>query len=207
MTTPDTSGSTRDRNRTRTEMVAATARLIQETGRTWFSVEEVCRAAGYTRGAFYSSFAKMQDLLLAVHELQNQQLLERAGAAWPATDGSGGIAYDDDPAALSLHVGSLPVDQARIALHAGLVARALEDPELATALDAQVERLRAGLEPLLLALLAQARRRPTIDAATFTRAVMAAQAGAAAQFVAAADPHAIRALVVAAVVGQLTEPF
>lgn len=59
-------------------MIEATDELIRESGRTWFTVEEVCRAAGYTRGgAFYSSYDTMEDLLFEVYEHQNDALVER----------------------------------------------------------------------------------------------------------------------------------
>lgn len=70
--------TTRRRTNTRARLIEATDELIRDSGRTWFSVEEVCRAAGFTRGAFYSSYDTMEDLLFfEVYEHQNDALVER----------------------------------------------------------------------------------------------------------------------------------
>ncbi len=53
-------------------------------------------------------------------------------------------------------------DQPRIALHAALVARAAHQPEIALALDAQVERLREGLQGIFVDLIAKTGRTMTV---------------------------------------------
>lgn len=138
--------TTRRRTNTRARLIEATDELIRASGRTWFSVEEVCRAAGFTRGgAFYSSYDTMEDLLFfEVYEHQNDALVERLrSTAEPMLQTTGGLQTDSVVRQL-LKAGV--ADQPRIALHAALVARAAHQPEIAHALDAQVERLRDGLQ-------------------------------------------------------------
>ena len=46
--------------------MAAAARVFAERGIIGASVEEICEAAGFTRGAFYSNFVDKDDLVLAL---------------------------------------------------------------------------------------------------------------------------------------------
>ncbi len=97
-------------------------------------------------GAFYSSYDTMEDLLFfEVYEHQNDALVERlrSTAEPPLLQTTGGLQTDSVVRQL-LKAGV--ADQPRIALHAALVARAAHQPEIAHALDAQVERLRDGLQ-------------------------------------------------------------
>jgi AcrR family transcriptional regulator len=54
------------RAQTRDRLMAAAARVFAERGVIGASVEEICEAAGFTRGAFYSNFADKDDLVLAL---------------------------------------------------------------------------------------------------------------------------------------------
>jgi AcrR family transcriptional regulator len=66
------------RARTRARLMAAATGVIAEHGVTGSSVEEICEAAGFTRGAFYSNFADKDALVLALIE---QGVAEQYGAA------------------------------------------------------------------------------------------------------------------------------
>ena len=48
--------------------MAAAVAVFAERGRDRLSVEEICEAAGFTRGAFYSNFADKDALVLALIE-------------------------------------------------------------------------------------------------------------------------------------------
>ena len=54
--------------------MAAAARVFAERGIIGASVEEICEAAGFTRGAFYSNFADKDELVLALirQSIKNQ---------------------------------------------------------------------------------------------------------------------------------------
>ncbi len=79
-----------------------------------------------------------------MYEHQNDALVERLrSTAEPMLQTTGGLQTDSVVRQL-LKAGV--ADQPRIALHAALVARAAHQPEIAHALDAQVERLRDGLQ-------------------------------------------------------------
>lgn len=56
------------RTRTRQRLMAAAVAVFAERGVIGSSVEEICEAAGFTRGAFYSNFADKDALVLALIE-------------------------------------------------------------------------------------------------------------------------------------------
>jgi len=54
------------RAQTQDRLMAAAARVFAERGIIGASVEEICEAAGFTRGAFYSNFTDKDSLVLAL---------------------------------------------------------------------------------------------------------------------------------------------
>ncbi|MFJ9845445.1 TetR/AcrR family transcriptional regulator [Kitasatospora sp. NPDC101155] len=77
----------RRRVHTRARLLAAASELFLTVGFGRTSIEDVCAAAGYTRGAFYSNFADKEDLLLALFDDQaaaRMAELERLVAACEA---------------------------------------------------------------------------------------------------------------------------
>ena len=194
---------TRRRSNTRARLIEATDALISDSGRTWFGVDEVCRAAGFTRGAFYSSYDAMEDLLFEVYEHQNDALVERLRRTAEPLLGTTGVLPTDRVVRHLLEAGV--TDQPRIALHAALVARAAHQPDIALALDARVERLREGLQEIFVDLIAKTGRTLTVTPEAFTRALMAAQAGASGQFLSdRAATEEVRYLTAMAVVEGLS---
>lgn len=67
----------RSRAATRRRLLAASANVFAEKGVDGASIGELCAAAGFTRGAFYSNFATKLDLAVAVFEDLVDSLLER----------------------------------------------------------------------------------------------------------------------------------
>jgi AcrR family transcriptional regulator len=61
--------------RTRTELLAAGAKVFARRGYAGASIEEIAEEAGYSHGAVYSNFASKADLFLAVFE---EYMAERA---------------------------------------------------------------------------------------------------------------------------------
>ncbi|MFE1805893.1 MULTISPECIES: TetR/AcrR family transcriptional regulator [unclassified Streptomyces] len=60
----------RRRVHTRARILSAAGGLFLSAGYARTSIEDICTAAGYTRGAFYSNFATKEDLLLALFDEQ-----------------------------------------------------------------------------------------------------------------------------------------
>ncbi|MBD2765719.1 TetR/AcrR family transcriptional regulator [Kocuria sp. cx-455] len=67
----------RSRTATRRRLVTASAGVFAEKGIDGASVGELCAAAGFTRGAFYSNFATKLDLAVAVFEDLVDSLIDR----------------------------------------------------------------------------------------------------------------------------------
>ena len=63
------------KQQTRAALVAAAARVFHERGLD-ASLDEICAAAGYTRGAFYVHFGSREDLIAAVVAETNQHRIE-----------------------------------------------------------------------------------------------------------------------------------
>ncbi|MDO5368257.1 TetR/AcrR family transcriptional regulator [Kocuria sp.] len=67
----------RSRTATRRRLVAASAEVFAEKGIDGAPIGELCAAAGFTRGAFYSNFATKLDLAVAVFEDLVDSLIDR----------------------------------------------------------------------------------------------------------------------------------
>jgi AcrR family transcriptional regulator len=87
--TPDIRVSAR-RALTRDKLMAAASTVFADRGIPGASVEEICEAAGFTRGAFYSNFADKDQLVLALIQARVQAqyaAAEQAIATVKATTG------------------------------------------------------------------------------------------------------------------------
>ena len=88
------------RAQTRERLMAAAASVFAERGIIGASVEEICEAAGFTRGAFYSNFADKDELVLALIQQSigaqfaaaEQAIAEREGRPGQAGRGRPGVA-------------------------------------------------------------------------------------------------------------------
>ncbi|MEV0414239.1 TetR/AcrR family transcriptional regulator [Streptomyces sp. NPDC050448] len=67
----------RRRAHTRERLLDAAERVLVERGYTKTTIEHMCAAAGYTRGAFYSSFESKQDLVLALFDRHSGHRLDQ----------------------------------------------------------------------------------------------------------------------------------
>ncbi len=80
----------RRRAATRERLIAAAVSVFAKRGVMGASVEEICEAAGFTRGAFYSNFDTKDDLCIAVLEANSEQTvrasIEAASLASPESD-------------------------------------------------------------------------------------------------------------------------
>lgn len=91
---PGTPG-TRNRSATRERLLTAARHVMVEQGIQGASVERICEAAGFTRGAFYSNFDTKDDLVLAMFEHEKDVIFGHLNQAADSQDLAG---LDDERA-------------------------------------------------------------------------------------------------------------
>ena len=79
---------TRRRVRTRANLLDAAFSVFAAKGFGHVSIEEVCEAAGYSRGAFYSNFSSLDELFFALYRERADLIAEQVSGAL-ALDGPG----------------------------------------------------------------------------------------------------------------------
>lgn len=177
----------RRRVNTRGRLIAAAAELIDESGATRISIDDVCKRAGFTRGAFYSNFASIEELLFALHEAKTDELL----AAIDAEAHSGAIAqpHPDLEAAVDQFLAAVPADPQWYAQRAAFALRAPHDSALAETLHRYTEDLRVRLTPYVVRMAGE---KALADPDEATRVVIAAHVGAVLQGPLVEDPERLR---------------
>lgn len=74
-------GITKRRRQTLSRLLDAAAEVFAERGFGAPSIEDICTAAGYTRGAFYSNFSSKDELFFALFTRQSEQMSTRFSEA------------------------------------------------------------------------------------------------------------------------------
>lgn len=141
---------TERRRATRARLVEAAITEFGRNGIDATSVEQLCEAAGFTRGAFYSNFTSKDDLCIEVA----RQVAEASAARIRETLGS----MPDQMSTEDIATATLEVARLSPELHATqveLALRAARQPEFAERFRA----VRQDLEPLYVEVLEQAAER------------------------------------------------
>lgn len=136
---------TRRRLRTRANLLEAAFAVFAAKGFGHVSIEEVCEAAGYTRGAFYSNFAGLDELFFALYTERAELIAEQV---------AGALAQDgpdlDVPAAVDRVTEVLLLDRDWLLVKTDFLVHAARDPEVARALLEHRARLRRAVEDRLV---------------------------------------------------------
>src|SRR5688500_5885266 len=114
---------TRRRLRTRANLLEAAFSVFAAKGFGHVSIEEVCEAAGYTRGAFYSNFAGLDELFFALYTERAELIAEQVAGAL-AQDGPG----LDVPAAVDRVTEVLLLDRDWLLVKTDFLVHAARDP-------------------------------------------------------------------------------
>lgn len=119
---------------TRDRLVDAAITVFAEKGVLGASVEEICEAAGFTRGAFYSNFTSKDALCVAVLDRQMADQMTALKKALATVD-IGGTGDIDSllPAALEVFFASRPTGRDWVLTGQELRLHAARSPELAEA--------------------------------------------------------------------------
>ncbi|WP_432064453.1 TetR/AcrR family transcriptional regulator [Streptomyces sp. C10-9-1] len=162
------------RARTRRRMLDAALQVFAEEGFGRSTVEQVCERAGFTRGAFYSNFASLDELFLAMWEERSERMLEDLREALAE------VTAASPDQALRAALGAIPVDDAWYRVTAEFTAHALRNPALRRVMAAREQAVLDTVLPVVVATLARLGRRvPEVTA--LGRALVAVHDGTAVQ--------------------------
>ncbi len=196
----------RRRANTRARLLDAVETLLPESGTTGLRIDDICGRAGFTRGAFYSNFASVDDVLFALYERKTERLLGRVAAAQVFPDAEMGAGELGAEAAVERFLRIVPADPHWYALRAAFALRVSADPAVADALHVHAEDLRRGLTPFVEDLAAFSGLELAVDPAEATRVIIAAHVGAVLQGVLVEEPERLRRNTVLSTLRGLAAP-
>lgn len=203
---PETSAPPRRRELTRARLLDAAEALFVERGSLNIPIEAICDRAGFTRGAFYSSFSTTDDLLLAVFDARSREIFTELARSVDSALVSRSAPQDLDELS-ALLITLLPHDEVWFRLRGLFLAQmAVSEAgreRLSTFRDRQISELR----PLILRSLESFDLRPAVSTETLVLALISAFEGISSTSIGMPEAAAaqLRAVTVAAVLVGLTE--
>ncbi|MGO2535246.1 TetR/AcrR family transcriptional regulator [Brachybacterium tyrofermentans] len=165
------SASTRRKENTRTKLVRASLDVFVEKGIDGATVDDLVRAAGFTRGAFYSNFSTKEEVFSALFASVTEEMLEIANtsvasalAAAHAERSTPGSLSEIDDATIMVAVfeGIRPFGRQWYLLYSDAIARSLRDETMRAELAVQRERLRDQIGKLLSTRMEENGDRPLL---------------------------------------------
>ena len=152
---PESSG-TRRRENTRARLVRASLDVFVEKGIDGATVDDLVKAAGFTRGAFYSSFSSKEEVFIALFNEVTAELMaianssvESAVADVEADESCSILEADDAQVMLAVFEGIRPFGRQWYLLYSDAIARSLRDEALRAELAEQRQRMRNQIGALL----------------------------------------------------------
>ena len=141
------------RDATRERVLDAARQVFAERGIFGATVEEICEAAGFTRGAFYSNFEDKADVLEALIAREHARLLAHLDATLALAEG-GGLALDVDTApglaaVVDQVLGSIPADRQLTLVMTELEIHAVRDPATSAAFKDADARFRSRIASVI----------------------------------------------------------
>lgn len=215
--TPDTGRSatrrvTKRRAETRQRLLDAALDVFADNGFGRSTVEQVCERGGYTRGAFYSNFASLDEMFLAMWEQRSRQLVEDfTAAAEHVAPADTSVTTGDALAAVTAQMADVvPVDDRWYRVNAEFTAHALRNPSLKKALAAREQAITEALVQVVRRLLTVGGRRIVGDPADLGRALVAVHDGTSVQCLVESDNARVWSLrreLFARVLASYSEPM
>ena len=193
---------TKRRAETRARLLAAALAVFAEHGFGQVSIEQICEAAGYSRGAFYSNFASTEELFFALYQDRAALIagqIEDALTAQPATRSVREL--------IDRTVTALMVDRQWVMIKTDFLLHAARSPGLSAALTAHRDLLRDILSAHWAATIPV----DALPAALQTpdelaRAIITIHDGAMLQLLVGSDQQAVRAWLQDLLVALLDQP-
>lgn len=117
---------------TRERLCVAAMEVIAERGVLGASVEAICEAAGYTRGAFYSNFSSRDELCVAIMERQLERNLSALAETVAQAPTAGAVSMDDlIHRAVATFLATQPADRTSVLASQELQLYAAREPAFA----------------------------------------------------------------------------
>lgn len=135
---------TKRRAETRGRLIDAAIDVFAEKGYGQVTIKDVCTAAGYTRGAFYSQFESLEELLFVIYHQWTAQIAVQVRSAVEAGD-----PVHDLPGIIARIAETLLLEREWLLIKVDLLAVAARNPELAQRWSAHRGKLRMTIEDLL----------------------------------------------------------
>lgn len=178
---------TKRRAETRARLIEAAFRVFAEKGYGHVTIEDVCEAAGYTRGAFYSQFASLEELFFLLYDRWATRTTDQVQAALEGIDPA-----TDLPGAVERIVDTLLFERDWLLIKFDFLLHAARNPELAHRWEMHRSQLRKAIEERLIASGIEFHK--SLDTVEHTaRAIVAAYDGVTVQLLLNSDQAAARA--------------
>ena len=179
---------TKRRAETRANLMEAAFRVFADKGFGQVRIEDVCTAAGYTRGAFYSNFDSLEELFFTLYDESARLIAGQVTDALTARDINPGL-----EAVIERVTATLLLNRDWLLIKTDFLLHAARNPAVADRLAAHRQQLRIEIEKRLDG----ARDRLTLpdaigDTSNAARAVVAAYDAVTVQLLLDGDLQAAR---------------
>ena len=179
---------TKRRAETRANLIEAAYRVFADKGFGQVRIDDVCAAAGYTRGAFYSNFDSLDELFFAIYDESARLIAGQVTDAITDDDINPGI-----EAVIERVTATLLLDRDWLLIKTDFLLHAARNPAVADRLASHRQQLRTVIETRLDG----ARERLTLpdaiaDIPNAARAVVAAYDAVTVQLLLDGDLQAAR---------------
>lgn len=204
-------GPTRRRGATRERLLDAAYETFAQVGVAQSSIEAICEAAGFTRGAFYSNFADKDDLIEAMLARESERVLAAIAtvsrAELPGLTAEG-VDESDLQRIIERFLRARLIGRDHYLLHTELTLDAARDPAGHEMFRRNSARQTELTTQALVQVLAQVGLEPTVAPADFTEVLygIIERSIARAALERNADTDAMARRVLPVVVSALTRP-
>ena len=201
------------REATRQRVLDAARVAFAEKGVFGATIEDICDAGGFTRGAVYSNFADKDDVLNAVIEREHEALLAHIAGSIGLVEQEVAAAGSLEAAVASLVnriVRTIPLDRQVTLIATELEIMAVRRPDLSASFLAVNNAFRERLAQFLVAALARVGREPVANPLDIIDAVKAIGERSVRRALIAgpdADPDALSEAILPALLLSLSRPL
>lgn len=175
LSAPDVSTKRRRPNTTARLLDAAFA-VFAKRGFQSTSIEQICEAAGFTRGAFYSNYKTKDELFIALFDRNAGRILERVRELAAGQDADIAVA-----SLVTYFTAPTAEDRDWYLLSMEFTLHAIRNPDAAKVLAEHDRALREEMVPLITELFTKVGREPRMQPDRIARIIVALAEGAAAQ--------------------------